>query len=542
MKTLKRYLSNPYVALVLGMLFMIFSSAKWTIFIAPWFGLAFLLYFSRNVKLWQVLVFGVLGLYISGLLAVYEVFPAPLPIFMIILMIVSLKSIIPYLIDKLSKAKEKGFLGTLIFPAAFISLEYLNTLESGDVWSSIANTQYQFKAIQQIASVFGIWGISFLVAWFASLFNWMTGLNWEWKKIKRGVAIAATIYVVVLAFGIFRLAFSHTSADEYVKIAGVTLDNTNVMETLYEDEFGKTIRIKPETSQASPELQEANKAMIPFIENPADDKYKRTLETLEGNLELLFQKTALLADEGAKIVVWSEAISLIINNQEESVIQRAKELAREKGIYLFISLGVINPGPYSPDRLLLVNKTMTLTPEGELANTYLKSNPVPFAEQDYGSDDIMPVIDTPYGKLSPVICYDADFPHFMKQAGSNKTDILLIPSGDWKAIDPYHAQMAVLRGIENGVSIVRPVSRATSLATDPYGNIIAKMDFFSSADKTIIANVKTRGVATIYNTIGDVLPYLSLVLTAYIILDILFRAVLRRKKSYLKGKTRALET
>jgi apolipoprotein N-acyltransferase len=184
---------------------------------------------------------------------------------------------------------------------------------------------------------------------------------------------------------------------------------------------------------------------------------------------------------------------------------------------------------------------MTLTPEGELANTYLKSNPVPFAEQDYGSDDIMPVIDTPYGKLSPVICYDADFPHFMKQAGSNKTDILLIPSGDWKAIDPYHAQMAVLRGIENGVSIVRPVSRATSLATDPYGNIIAKMDFFSSADKTIIANVKTRGVATIYNTIGDVLPYLSLVLTAYIILDILFRAVLRRKKSYLKGKTRALE-
>ncbi|MGB5203434.1 MAG: hypothetical protein WBN63_04525, partial [Eudoraea sp.] len=194
MKTLKRYLSNPYVALVLGMLFMIFGSAKWTIFIAPWFGLAFLLYFSRNVKLWQVLVFGVLGLYISGLLAVYEVFPAPLHIFMIILMIVSLKSILPYLIDKLSKAKEKGFLGTLIFPAAFISLEYLNTLESGDVWSSIANTQYQFKAIQQIASVFGIWGISFLVAWFASLFNWMTGLNWEWKKIKRGVAIAATIY------------------------------------------------------------------------------------------------------------------------------------------------------------------------------------------------------------------------------------------------------------------------------------------------------------------------------------------------------------
>ena len=135
---------------------------------------------------------------------------------------------------------------------------------------------------------------------------------------------------------------------------------------------------------------------------------------------------------------------MIFDRHEEEVVQRGQELARQKGIYLILGLGVINPGPVDGERLILVNKTVTLTPQGELANVYLKSNPVPFAEQDYGSDDIIPVIQSPYGNLSPVICYDADFHDFMRQTGQKGTDILLVPSGDWKAIAPYHSYMTIL--------------------------------------------------------------------------------------------------
>ena len=175
-----------------------------------------------------------------------------------------------------------------------------------------------------------------------------------------------------------------------------------------------------------------------------------------------------------------------------------------------------------------MNKTITLAPDGDIANVYLKSNPIPFAEQEYGSDDIIPVIDSPYGRLSPVICYDADFPEFLKQTDKIGTDILIVPSGDWKAIDPYHAYMSSLRGIENGVSVVRPVSRATSIATDPYGNLLGSSDFFRSSDKTLMVNVPMQGISTIYNRIGDLLPYLALVFTAYILLDILSRIFRRR--------------
>ncbi len=268
--------------------------------------------------------------------------------------------------------------------------------------------------------------------------------------------------------------------------------------------------------------------MVPFIENPYAEKFKNVRREMNTNLNALFDRTGRLADQGAKIIVWSEAIGLTLSPEEDAVLERARNMAKNKNIYLFMSLGVINPGPFSPERLLLVNKTITLTPQGEIANVYLKSNPIPFAEQEYGSDDLIPVIDSPYGRLSPVICYDADFPEFLKQTDKIGTDILIVPSGDWKAIDPYHAYMSRLRGIENGVSVVRPVSRATSIATDPYGNLLGSSDFFSSEDKTLLVEVPMKGINTIYNRIGDLLPYVALVFTGYILLEILLRIFRRR--------------
>jgi len=539
MKTLKHHLSNPYLAFVLGNLFMILGSAKWTVFIGPWLGLPLILYFMRKVKIWKAIVFGFLGLFASGLISAYEASPAPLPVLIVIMLIITFKSVLPYMVDRLSKAEKRGFFGTLIFPAAMVVLEYLTMLESGAIWNSIANSQYQFLALQQIASLFGIWGITFLIAWFASLVNWMSEQQWTWARIRSGAMIAGGVYVAVLAFGIIRISQVDYIEDETVRIGGVTLDNSNIMEAMYRDEFGKTLTISPETSQAAPELQEATRAMVPFIEDPHTAKFENTLREMNTNLNVLFDRTAQLAEQGAKIVVWSEAIGLTLNTREDAVIARAGKLARDKGIYLFMSLGVVNPGPYTPERLLVVNKTITLGPDGEVANVYLKSNPIPFAEQEYGSDDIIPVIDTPYGRLSPVICYDADFPEFLKQTNKIGTDILIVPSGDWKAIDPYHAYMSSLRGIENGVSVVRPVSRGTSIATDPYGNLLASTDFFNSEDKTMVANVPMQGINTIYNRIGDLLPYVTLVFIAYILLEIFVRIF--RKRISVIPKTRVIE-
>ena len=514
MKTIKNYLLNPYLALMLGLSFNLLGSPKWTVFIGPWIGIPFILYFFRKASGWKAYLFAFAVFFVSGFIGLFEVFPAPLPILLIILTIVTIKGLIPYLLDKWTGASKRGFAGTLIFPAALVVMEYVNTLDSGDVWSSLANTQYDFLAFQQIAAVFGIWGITFLIGWLASLLNWLMDNDWQFKKLRRGLFVAEGIYLLVLGYGFFRITSKTDRAEDKVMVAGITMNNSNIMEQLYWDVFGKTIEIPADASQTSPELQEANKAMAPFIEDPYKETFAPSRNVIQDNLDHLLEQSRVAAERGARIIVWSEAIGLILDSEEDAFLKKAAQLAREEKVYLLVALGVVQPGPVTADRLLLINKTIAISPEGQIENEYLKSNPVPFAEQDYGSDDIIPLIETPYGGLSPVICYDADFPHFMKQAGQNGADILLVPSGDWKAIDPYHPFMARLRGIENGVSVIRPVSRATSLITDPYGRVLARDDFFSDEDHLLMASVPVKGVKTIYSQIGDVLVYFCIAVVA----------------------------
>ncbi len=544
MKKQKHLYANPYFILILGFLFLVLSSAKWTVVFAPWLGYTCLLYFTRNVKIRTAFLLGFVTLFLSGIIATYEVIPMPLPVLVILIFITSFMAVLVFLIDRWTRASQRGFLGTLIFPAAFVTLEYINISNTGNSWSSVANTQYAFQSFQQIASVFGLWGISFMVYWFASLTNWIIEKWLKGHAIKKNLIAVSAIYIPVFLFGFLRLisADGKIGEAETVMISGVTIENKNVMETLYYDEYQEIIDIPADISQTSPLLQEVNRAMVPFIEDPFLTKYAATMQVVDKNLERLFHQSMLAADRGARIVVWSEAIGMVFNNKEEEVIQRARELANAKDIYLVMGLAVINPGPLTPGRLFLVNKTVTVNPAGEVENIYLKSNPVPFAEQDYGSDGVIPVIETPYGKLSPVICYDADFPQFMRQAGMNGTDILLVPSGDWKAIAPYHSYMASLRGIENGTHVVRPVSHGTSLVTNAYGDVLASNDFFSGNDMSFDANVPTKGIDTIYNRIGDILAYLCVVITVYFFIELIVLILWRKVAEILKQKKKSLDT
>jgi apolipoprotein N-acyltransferase len=71
---------------------------------------------------------------------------------------------------------------------------------------------------------------------------------------------------------------------------------------------------------------------------------------------------------------------------------------------------------------------------------YNKVRPVPGPEaaMQIRGDRKLRSLDTPYGRLSSVICFDADFPQLLRQAGALGTDILLDPSNDWRAIDSWH--------------------------------------------------------------------------------------------------------
>ena len=126
-------------------------------------------------------------------------------------------------------------------------------------------------------------------------------------------------------------------------------------------------------------------------------------------------------------------------------------------------------------------------------------------------DGVLHTAETPFGTLSGLICWDTDFPGTVLQSGRNGTDILLSPSLDFQDIDPLHAQMAMVRAIENGVAVVRVADNGLSAVYDPYGRTLATMDHFTGGERVIVAQVPTQGVNTVYPLIGDLFGWLAVI-------------------------------
>jgi apolipoprotein N-acyltransferase len=121
----------------------------------------------------------------------------------------------------------------------------------------------------------------------------------------------------------------------------------------------------------------------------------------------------------------------------------------------------------------------------------------------------------------------------VSQAGRNGTDILLSPSLDIRAIDPLHAQMAVFRAIENGVSVVRESDNGLSVIAGPYGRILASVDHFTTSERVIVAQVPTQGVPTLYSVIGDLFGWLAVVGSVVIVIW----TVIRERRARRAPKT-----
>jgi apolipoprotein N-acyltransferase len=214
------------------------------------------------------------------------------------------------------------------------------------------------------------------------------------------------------------------------------------------------------------------------------------------------------ARAGAGIVFWSEEAAFLRKEAEAALVSHAASLATANHIYLGLSLGVIRSGEALP----VENELILLDPHGKTVFQYIKSRPTPGPEIALAarSSGKLPLAETPYGKLSAAICYDADFPSLLAQAGRMRADIVLSPASDWAGIDPRHTQMAQFRAIEQGFNLVRQANMGLSAASDYEGHTLAAMDEYHSSDLTLVAEVPTGGVWTVYSRLGDWFAWLCI--------------------------------
>jgi apolipoprotein N-acyltransferase len=245
----------------------------------------------------------------------------------------------------------------------------------------------------------------------------------------------------------------------------------------------------------------------------------------------LFSLSLQEARAGAKIILWPECGAELLQEDEVALLTRASALARATGTYLDLGMCVTLQHPV-PSRLVF-DETILLDPTGSIVWRYQKAHPVPGTDPFPPGDGQVPTVQTPYGRLSNVICFDADFPGTLRQAGQAGADVMLVPGNDWPEIDPLHTQMATFRAIENGFSLVRQASNGLAMTVDYEGHVLASTDYFNftSDPQVMVAYVPMQGVSTIYATIGDLFAWLSL---AGLVVLIGF-AIARRPKAVETG-------
>ena len=462
-----------YLWLVIGAAIGLFSSGQWTIPLAAWLGTIFIIRFMRTQKIGRGFVLVWLVTFVGGSITWWNILGHgfPLPIYLVTIAINTLLiGVVPYLADRLLAPRVGGFAATLIFHLAVTAMDFLcmttNPLGS---FGAFAYTQYGSLAFMQLLSLTGMWGITFLVSWFATVVNYGWERSFSWPEIRRGVAIYAGVLLLVMVYGSARLAFFQPQAGT-VRVAGLTAVDFRANQS---------------------ELFEADWETFRQLAAERHDPY--------------FEGTIREAQAGAKIVLWPEAALPVAGEDEPALIARGQEVARQEGIYLVMPLMKVyeDERPYH-------NKLIVIDPDGEIVLEHFKYGGSMIEGFEPG-DGVLRTVETPYGTLSGIICWDTDFPSVVSQAGRNGTDILLSPSLDFRAIDPMHAQMAVFRAIENGVSVVRQSDNALSVVTDPYGRTLAAVDHFTASEWVTVAQVPTQGVFTVYSVIGDLFGWLAVV-------------------------------
>ena len=346
--------------------------------------------------------------------------------------------------------------GIYTFAAMAVVIGWVQySFTSGASWGTLAHTQVENLPLIQLVSLTGLGGLTFLVAMGSGLAAaaWSCGV----AAVRKDLAVLGVLLVSALLYGQVRLA---------TPAPGPSLRVGGVVSPVTHTEFG------------------------PAREN---------VDTLRPFDDVLFSRSERAADLGARVVVWNEIATVVSASGEAPLAARGQAFARTRGVALLMAYGVVD----SVKPFHYVNKYRIYLPDGSMADQYVKRHPVPGDPETPGTLHARTVtLDNT--RLIGAICYDYSFPGIARDNANDGGDVALVPSSDWRGIDPLHGRMALMNAVAVGLPIVRPVRAATSIISDQYGRILGSLRADSEGDHVLVAAVPVKRVPTVYARTGEV--------------------------------------
>ena len=388
----------------------------------------------------------------------------------------------------------------ILAPFLWVSMEYILTyFLTGFPWCLLGYSQFKNIYFIQLASITGIYGLSFVLILLQSMFVF------SMKFKKRAPFFMALGLIFLIHLGGF-VSLKKISPAENTFTASVI--QGNVSSDIYWDQIST----------------------------------QEILELFNRHLELSHRS----ATKGAQLIIWPEfSVPLCFSCPEELYNYFKKNLSDfVKDTNCTLLLGT-NETARTQEKTSYYNTALGLNPDLSISH-YYKMHLVPFGEytpykkifffiekMTHAIGDTTPGTQYSLHKFKGLefgspICYEIIFPNLVRKFVGNGANFLVTITNDgWygKSSAPYqHFAMAVLRSVENRRYILRAATTGISGIIDPYGRILSKSELMTQT--FLLGKITPSTKLTLYTKFGDVLPVGSLTLA----IIFLILAVIKRKK------------
>jgi apolipoprotein N-acyltransferase len=392
-------------------------------------------------------------------------------------------------------------------PVVWVATELGRTyLLTGFPWVLLGYSQVSVLPVAQLASIFGVYGVSMLVAmvgtalaWFAVTGRGASGAESTWRFRWRRIAppvLAVAVVLGVASWGSRRVARSHWT-------------------------------------------REGDRVRVGLIQGNIEQGQKWDAARGPQVFQEYLRMSRRAIGAGAELVLWPESATPFLFEEDRPAADVVRSLARQARVSILLGSDQIEwrvqAGQRVPDKYF--NSAFLVRRDGSVAGSYRKMHLVPFGEYvplkellffagplveavgpfSAGTDPtLLPVDDH---RLSVAICYEVVYPALVRRFVNRGSELLTTITNDaWfgtTSAPHQHFAQAAMRAIEEGRYLVRSANTGISGIVDPYGRVVEKTDIFQPA--VLVGEARFLQTSTFYARHGDILAYASLVVTSALI-------------------------
>ncbi len=403
-------------------------------------------------------------------------------------------------------ARKSPARALLASPFLWVAMELARTyLITGFPWN-LLGYGVASAGMRQVASVTGVYGLSFLAAATSALAAWSLRHGREKRPW-----LALGGWFVLLLVG--NWAFAPPAPTQGPDLAVLVQPNV-------------------------PLDEQADSAWAPWV-NPT--KLNQLVDMSLQALASEEREEGVRLDEQGRpglgvppLIIWAENPAPFYFTRDPVFRGAVERMARQASAYVVVNTVI----PLATGRPQITNSAVVLDPEGRQILQYDKMHLVPFGEYvpawafpdmigkiTTEAGNFVPgasygVAPTPQGALGVFICYEDIFPQLVRRVTLAGARVLVNISNDaWfgrSSAALQELEMARLRAIENRRYLLRATNDGITVMIDPYGRVEKQIARYQTTPLPV--NFSYLGAETFYTRHGDVFAWLCAALAGAMVL------------------------